>query len=127
MPQELVLMYHTDTGEPKRFHSVDAAEAYRLGDYTFEAPKGKELSPEQMAQADFGMRAAQGTIHPELMTPEQREEQRRQANEEAARQAAQPVVLHAGGQATVSVSEPVHEVRRTESRQAARREAEEKK
>jgi hypothetical protein len=125
MPQELVLMYHVETGEPRKFHSVDAHEAMQLGDYTYEAPKGKAPSPERMAQADFAMRAAQAMPHPERLTPEERAEQRRVANEEAARMAAQPVVLASGGSATVHVAE--HAAEEPKSRAATRREAEDKK
>jgi hypothetical protein len=126
MPQELVLMYHVETGEPKRFHSVDAHEAAQLGDYVYEAPKGKTASPQMLAQADFSMRAAQVMPHPELLSPEERAQQRRLANEEAARITAQPVVLAPGGGATVTVAEhPAEESSR--SRASARREVEDKK
>ena len=94
MPQELVLMYHVETGEPRKFHSVDAREAALLGDYTFEEPTGaKKPSPEAMARASFGMTGGQSTPHPELLTPEERAEQRRLANEEAAKQGVQPVMM----------------------------------
>jgi hypothetical protein len=80
MPNDPVIVYLKETGEPTAMHSVDAAEALRLGDYVATAPEGKEPNT---AQALTRMRSPGPSIHPELQTPEEREEARRQAYEVA--------------------------------------------
>jgi hypothetical protein len=84
MPQELIVMYNIETGEPVAMHSVDAQEASRIGDYTATPPSGE---PVNVAQALTRMRSGGGTVHPELQTPDERDETRRQANEAAVQQA----------------------------------------
>ena len=88
MPQNLTLVYDQD-GNPLYMHSIDAAEAVRLGDYTMAPPSGKEPTPEQMQVAQSRIRGMAPNPHPELQTPEQRAETRRMANEEAAAQSGQ--------------------------------------
>jgi hypothetical protein len=84
MPQEPVIVYSVEDGKPIRMHSVDADEAVRLGDYTRTPPGGKDPDPAQLSAAALAMRGLGGPIHPELQTPEERAETRRQANEAAA-------------------------------------------
>ena len=81
MPDKQVLMYFKETGEPTLMFSVDAFEASRLGDYVFEPPSGHEVSPEQRAAAYAQARAGLAPKPPELMTPEEREAARAEANQ----------------------------------------------
>jgi hypothetical protein len=94
MPQEPVIVYLKENGEPCAMHSVDAAEALRLGDYVATPPEGEKPD---LAVAVARMRSTSPTPHPELMSEEERQETRRRANEEAEIQAAsgRPVVVSA--------------------------------
>ena len=83
MPQNPVLVYATEGGAPTYMHTVDAAEAVRLGDYTPAPPGGKDVEPEARASAMSRFRTGQGATHPELQTEEEREEARAKANEQA--------------------------------------------
>ena len=83
MPQNPVLIYEKESGTPTYMHTVDAAEAVRLGDYT-SVPPGEELDPAQRASALSRFKTGQGVTHPELQTEEEKAEARRKANEEAA-------------------------------------------
>lgn len=93
MPQDPVTVYSKETGDPFAMHSVDAQEALRLGDYVATPPD--DIDPQQRAEALARMRSTGATVHPELMSPEEREEVRRQANERAEIEAAsgRPVVV----------------------------------
>jgi hypothetical protein len=96
MPDQFVTVYLKETGQPTPMHAVDAAEALRIGDYVSNPPEGNEPSE---ADLKLALTQAQGIgtqRHPELMTPEQRDEARRQAY--AAAEAAKAV--------TVSVAAP---------------------
>lgn len=83
MPQNPVLIYAKDDGTPTYMHTVDAAEAVRLGDYT-SAPPDKEVSPEARASAMSRFKTGQATTHPELQTEEEKASTRQAANEDAA-------------------------------------------
>lgn len=83
MPQNPILVYEKEGGHPTYMHTVDAAEAMRLGDYT-PVPPGKEVSSEERASAMSRFKTGQGATHPELQTEEEKEETRKKANEEAA-------------------------------------------
>lgn len=83
MPQAPVLVYEKDSGQPTYMHTVDAAEAVRLGDYT-STPPSEEVSAEARASAMSRFKTGQGVTHPELQTPEEKEAARAKANEEAA-------------------------------------------
>jgi len=83
MPQNPVLVYEKEGGAPTYMHTVDAAEAVRLGDYTPAPPGGKDVEPEARASAMSRFRTGQGATHPELQTEEEREEARTKANEQA--------------------------------------------
>ena len=50
MPQNPVLVYSKEDGTPAYMHTVDAAEAVRLGDYT-PVPPGEPPDPEARASA----------------------------------------------------------------------------
>jgi hypothetical protein len=95
MPQELELVYNVETGEPAYMHSVDAAEAIRLGDYVANPPSGKDPTPEARARAMAAVRGMNSPVHAELQSPEERAERRRVANEAAAAALAPPVVVMA--------------------------------
>jgi hypothetical protein len=84
VPQEPVIVFYKENGEPYAMHSVDAAEALRLGDYVATPPQGEHVD---VAVAVSRMRSADATVHPELQTPDEREETRRQANEAAVQSA----------------------------------------
>jgi hypothetical protein len=84
MPQNPVLVYEKEGGAPVYMHTVDAAEAVRLGDYTPAPPGGEPPDPEARASAMSRFKAGQATTHPELQTEEEKTETRRKANEEAA-------------------------------------------
>jgi hypothetical protein len=83
MPQNPVMVYAKEDGTPCYMHTVDAAEAVRLGDYTPAPPGGKDVEPEARASAMSRFRTGQGATHPELQTEEEREESRAKANEQA--------------------------------------------
>lgn len=83
MPQNPILVYEKEGGTPCYMHTVDAAEAVRLGDYTPAPPGGKDPEPEARASAMSRFRTGQGATHPELQTEEEREEARTKANEQA--------------------------------------------
>src|SRR4030095_9010754 len=83
MPQNPVLVYEKDGGTPTYMHTVDAAEAIRLGDYTPTAPDKEGPSPEERTSAMSRFRTGQGVTHPELQTEEEREKAREEANEKA--------------------------------------------
>ena len=97
MPQEQVLVYELATGTPYFMHSVDAAEAVRMGDYTYTAPGGKDAAPEDLAVARARAKGMSAPGHPEMMSPEQRERVREEANQVVMPTVAvpmgQPVVL----------------------------------
>jgi hypothetical protein len=80
MPQELMMVFLRDTGEPMLMHSVDAAEALRLGDYVSMPPGEKAMTPQEHAQARGEALRNMGPVHPEMMTPEQRDAMRAEAN-----------------------------------------------
>jgi hypothetical protein len=80
MPQELEVVYEVETGKPVYMHSVDAAEACNLGDYTRLPPEGHPVPEQELAAAMAQSRGLNTTTHPELQTPEQRAETRRLAN-----------------------------------------------
>lgn len=82
MPQDPVLVVEKDGGQPVYMHTVDASEAIRLGDYV-PVPPGEQVSSEQRASAMSRFKTGQATTHPEMQTPEEKEETRRKANEEA--------------------------------------------
>jgi hypothetical protein len=82
MPQNPVLIYAKEGGQPTYMHTVDAAEAIRLGDYT-PAPPGDQASPEERASAMSRFKTGQGQTHPELQTEEEKQQARQKANEEA--------------------------------------------
>jgi hypothetical protein len=84
MPQNPVLVYAKDGGTPTYMHTVDAAEAIRLGDYTFAPPGKGEVDPEDRAAAMSRFTSGQSAVHPEMQSEEERAETRRKANEEAA-------------------------------------------
>ena len=83
MPQNPVLVFEKETGTPAYMHTVDAAEAVRLGDYT-PVPPGEPPDPEVRASAMSRFKTGQAGTHPELQTEEEKTEARRKANEEAA-------------------------------------------
>jgi hypothetical protein len=83
MPQDMECVYEVATGKPVYMHSVDAAEACTLGDYTRMPPSGHEVTDQERAAAMATSRGMPGTTHPELQTPEERAESRRLANEAA--------------------------------------------
>jgi hypothetical protein len=97
MPQNPVLVYEKEGGQPCYMHTVDAAEAVRLGDYTPAPPDKEGPSPEARASAMSRFKTGQGATHPELQTEEEREDTRAKANEEAALMAGVP----AGAQVVV--------------------------
>jgi hypothetical protein len=80
MPQELTMVFLKETGEPMLMHSVDAAEAMCLGDYVSLPPGEKGLSPEDQAMARGQALRAMGPVHPEMMSVEQRDALRAEAN-----------------------------------------------
>ena len=80
MPQTQVLVYLKETGEPTLMHSIDAAEALRLGDYVSDPPGNKEPTAEQRAAAMAQAKSGIAPKPPELMTPEEREAARAEAN-----------------------------------------------
>jgi hypothetical protein len=83
MPQEMIVVYHSETGKPELMHSVDAAEAVNLGDYTYAPPQGAEVSTQDMAAARAKAQGWNSTVHPELMSPEDRDAMRQEANQRA--------------------------------------------
>jgi hypothetical protein len=105
MPDTLELVFEVATGKPAYMHSIDAAEAVRLGDYTTVPPAG-EIDPQEKAAAMARAKGMVSPVHAELQSAEERETSRKQANLAAAAAVAQPVVLAHGGQATVTVAEP---------------------
>jgi hypothetical protein len=82
MPQNPIMVYEKESGTPAYMHTVDAAEAVRLGDYT-PVPPGEEPAPEERASAMSRFKTGLGMTHPELQTEEEKQETRRKANEEA--------------------------------------------
>jgi hypothetical protein len=90
MPQNPVMVYAKDGGTPTYMHTVDAAEAMRLGDYTPAPPDQEGPSPEERASAMSRFRTGQGTTHPELQTEEEKERAREEANDKAALMAGVP-------------------------------------
>src|SRR5262245_52277645 len=83
MPQNPVMVYEKDGGTATYMHSVDAAEAVRLGDYTTTPPGGKEAEPEAKASAMSRFKTGQATTHPEMQTDEEKEKSREEANAKA--------------------------------------------
>jgi hypothetical protein len=110
MPQNPVLVYSKEGGLPTYMHTVDAAEAVRLGDYTSAPPGGKEPAPEARASAMSHFRTGQGTTHPEMQTEDEREATRQKANEEAELMAGVPagasVVVMAPGKSAEHPTAP---------------------
>jgi hypothetical protein len=110
MPQNPVLVYEKEGGLPTYMHTVDAAEAVRLGDYTPAPPGGKEPEPEARASAMSRFRTGQGMTHPEMQTEEERDAARQKANEEAELMAGVPagasVVVMAPGKSGESPAAP---------------------
>lgn len=108
MPQNPVLVYAKDGGTPCYMHTVDAAEAVRLGDYT-PVPPG-DASPEAKASALSRFKTGQATTHPEMQTDEEKAEARAKANEEAELMAGVPpgaaVVVQAPSRAAPRPSAP---------------------
>lgn len=88
MPDELVLVFEISGGTSIYMHSIDASEAVRLGDYTFESPSGKEVTAEERAAAMARARGVSSTPPPEMQTPEERAATRAAANAAAAGEAA---------------------------------------
>jgi hypothetical protein len=84
MPQNPVLVYEKESGTATYMHTVDAAEAVRLGDYTPAPPGGEQPDAEARASAMSRFKTGQGVTHPELQTEEEKAEARQKANEEAA-------------------------------------------
>lgn len=84
MPQNPVLVYSKEDGSPSYMHTVDAAEAVRLGDYTPLPPGGEPPEPEARASAMSRFKTGQALTHPELQTDEEKAAARQKANEEAA-------------------------------------------
>ena len=84
MPQNPVLVYSKEDGSPSYMHTVDAAEAVRLGDYTPVPPGGEPPEPEARASAMSRFKTGQAATHPELQTDEEKAAAREKANEEAA-------------------------------------------
>lgn len=80
MPQELDLVYYVETGEPRYMHSVDANEAVLLGDYVRQPPFG-EVDPKMLAAAKAVAKGMNAEIHPEMLSPEERQRRREEANQ----------------------------------------------
>ena len=83
MPQNPILIYEKDGGKAVYMHTVDAAEAIRLGDYTPTPPGSEGPSPEERASAMSRFKTGLAMTHPELQTEEEKQEARQKANEEA--------------------------------------------
>jgi hypothetical protein len=83
MPQNPIMVYSTEDGQPTYMHTVDAAEAIRLGDYTPQPPDTDGPSPEERASAMSRFKTGQGVTHPEMQTEEEREKAREEANAKA--------------------------------------------
>lgn len=113
MPQELELVYHVESGAPAYMHSVDAAEACSLGDYTRMAPKGHDEDPKAMTAALSQARGMNPVVHPELQSPEERAEHRRVANAAAMPTVTvptgTPVMFQAGGKPENVPAAPDHD------------------
>src|SRR5580765_6201726 len=82
MPSQPTTVYDAD-GNPAVMHSVDAKEAVTLGDYTY-APPSDQPDPEKLAAARAKFQGGMGEVHPELLTEEERDKKREEANERAA-------------------------------------------
>lgn len=100
MPDTPVLVYSCDDDEPAYMHSVDAAEATRLGDYTYARPSGAYDTDEHESPAHAEARGRAmarfmggGLDQAELKSPEQRDASRKAANALEARRQAPPVVV----------------------------------
>jgi hypothetical protein len=91
MPQDPIMVYHRDTGTPAVMHSVDAAEAVRLGDYVYALDEGQEADPQAKAQAMARFKGAD-IPQAELKTPEQRAHDTAVANAIEEQRTGQPVV-----------------------------------
>jgi hypothetical protein len=112
MPDELVMVYSVETGDPVAMHTVDAAEACALGDYTLTAPDD-EVSPEAKALAMARSRGMTGAPHPELQSKEERDRTRQEANDAAAAQAAASAALTAAAMAAIApAAQPTPAARR---------------
>jgi len=83
MPQNPVMVYSKEDGTPTYMHTVDAAEAVRLGDYTSAPPGSKEPDPDARASAMSRFKTGQSAAHPEMQTEEEREKTRAEANAKA--------------------------------------------
>lgn len=98
MPQDLELVYEKETGMPAYMHSVDANEACLLGDYVRTPPK--DVDDRDKAAAMAKARGMSAPVHPELLSPEARQQQRDEAMQVTMPQVAvpvgTPVVLQAG-------------------------------
>lgn len=65
MPQQAVIVFHKDSGEPMAMHSIDAAEALRQGDYVSALLGDAKASPEQMANARARLKGADALPFPD--------------------------------------------------------------
>lgn len=83
MPDEKVIVYQADTGEPLAMHSIDAKEAVAIGDYVMAPPGGKELSDDEKGKVLAAHAGVSPQKHPEQMLPEERAAARKQAAEAA--------------------------------------------
>jgi len=82
MPQNPVLVYEKEGGAPTYMHTVDAAEAVRLGDYTPAPPGGKDVEPEARASAMSRFRTGQV---PRILNSRPRKSARRPARKPTSR------------------------------------------
>ena len=92
MPNDPVTVYSCDTGEPAVMHSIDAAEAVRLGHYAYGAPEGKQEDTEALSRARARFMGG-GLDQAELKSPEQRAADTERANQMEAQRQAPPVVV----------------------------------
>lgn len=114
MPQELELVYEIETGMPAYMHSVDANEAVLLGDYVRTPPKGTEPDPRLIAAARARAKGMNAEVHPEMLSPEERQQRREAAMQGTVPQVTvpmgTPVVLAEGAaQAVAPPKAPVPE------------------
>jgi hypothetical protein len=84
MPDNLILMVDVESGQMAYMHSVDASEAAALGDYRPATAEEYAQKTEEKAAAFARTRGGGSPTPPELMSREERQEVRRQANAVAA-------------------------------------------
>ena len=82
MPDNPVLIYHKESGTPAYMHSIDAAEALSLGDYTA-TPPATAPPPEDLAAAKAAFQGSNPNMHPEQMSEDARTALRAEATAEA--------------------------------------------